>query len=138
MIEKIEVKSLHKLIAIFITLVMLFAVAQMITPISAGSIKVIDKKSNEVNKFDKESMNWKVYISKDGKKITAYNTYTKLIGGNAKTTIEKVGKNKLKVTKTYLTATPGNKQVKYVKTKLTPKNYFLKVYKPKVIKEFKN
>lgn len=71
---------------------------------------------------------------KNGKVVIYQKYYGPMIGGNTVTTIEKYKTNKLKITVSYLTGTPGNKKVSYVSSKYLPKDYYLKVLRPKITK----
>jgi hypothetical protein len=72
---------------------------------------------------------------KNGKVAVYKKYYGGIIGGNTVTTIEKYKTNKLKVTTTYLTGTPGNKKIDYVSSKYLPKEYYLKVLRKNISKE---
>ena len=109
--------------------------------------KVIDSGSSYVSNIAHGRLTWstrlyynnKISIKED---ISAINNYGRKID------IERNGKGKLKITtqfsygsqrydsKTKKYVPDPNKKVKSVKSKLSPKNYYLKVYKPRMTKVF--
>lgn len=89
-------------------------------------------------------MTWKVKRYYNGKIAISENVNNVFEDKNKKVIIEKYSKNKLKITtkssnfiddESKSSKNPSkNKTIKYVKTKLNPKNYYFNVYKAKMLK----
>jgi hypothetical protein len=117
--------------------------------------KKLFENDSETNKYEAYQLNWKAY-NYHGKNVfisetNLYLAYKK--SQHATTLIERYGKNKLKITTKIIenhsafaycwrpehTFVNNKKnEVRYIKTKLSPKEYYSKVYKTKMFEAFEN
>ena len=106
--------------------------------------KLFEKATEPFNNGPHGEITWKAYISY-GKKVFISDKTHNLHGyANRTTLIERYGINKLKITTKTIDnyyqnlpdAMPSkNTKITYVKTKLSPKEYYLKTYKGKLFKQ---
>ena len=130
-----------KVLAIFIALIMVCIVVQVIDPISAANTKktTVDKGIAPLKNSNIIKMHWEVY-DYSNKKLKIYTYYTKnntkIKYRYSKITIKKQAKNKLTINRIYISGNTPN-STKIIKTKLAPRNYYLKTYKNKLLKNAK-
>jgi hypothetical protein len=128
-----------KIFSFLIALIMFCIVIQVVEPISAANSnnKLVDKGVAPLKNSNIININWKVYDFYN-KKVEIYKYYTK---NNTKTKyqynkiiIKPHSKKKLSISTIHFSKKTASKQIKFVKTKFTPKYYYLKVYKSKMLK----
>jgi len=131
-------KKNKKILGIFMILIVICIVIQVIDPISAANTKkTIDKGIAPLKNSNLTKMHWEVH-DYSNKKVKIYKHYTK---NNSKTKYKytkikiKKDTNGLTITKVYSGNIPNSKKV--IKTKLSPKNYYLKTYKNVLLKNVK-
>ncbi|MCL2157563.1 MAG: hypothetical protein FWH54_06030 [Methanobrevibacter sp.] len=109
--------------------------------------KIFDDGWDHLSNVPHGHIDWKTYIYYDKKVLVGEKTGSSFDEINKTTLIKGYGKNKLKITtKTSVKSdiyVKGSKQnqnsslitkISYVKTKLNPSQYYLKVYKPRMLK----
>jgi len=140
--DKLVIARMDKLIILLVAIFIVFATVCVLDTVSAASSKTIDKNiqqkgvifdigSAPLKNNENVILKFKA-VSFKNQELIVYQRFSGLIGGDTKTIIQKSKKNKLKITTTYLTGTPGNKEVIYVSSKYLPKKYYLKVFRPKM------
>jgi hypothetical protein len=131
-----------KMIAILIAILMFFSIFAVVSSVSAAATKTIDCGQSMVNEYTDISWNVKQLSTKkvvvSEKRIDSKN----LKNTTTTVTIKYYQKNKLKITKSVNTVfgldknsiiNPNNDKI--VKSKLNPKDYYLKVYKVSLLKK---
>ncbi|MGL6298724.1 MAG: hypothetical protein ACRC1M_06095 [Methanobacteriaceae archaeon] len=119
----------------YVLVLLLFAVigCVMLGSASAAKYSLVDEGSAIYKDSNNIKLDWKVYSS--DKKLNIYN---KIIKGNSTSStkiisIEKINKNKLKITSNYTSKNIKNIKNSYIGSKLSPKYYYFKIYRNKMI-----